>query len=73
MLGLCVMLLVRYQFPWQTASISVMSLWAVLLVLVPRCGDDCCVRIGVSVLLLSFSLIWLSSARGRVTVHCNSP
>lgn len=59
LLGLCVLLFARYGLPLPTVLIVGIALPIALLWLVPRYGYDRCVRIGISVLLLSLSLLWL--------------
>ena len=59
LLGLCVLLFVRYGLPLPTVCVVGIALPLALLWLVPRYGYDRCVRIGISALLLSLSLLWL--------------
>ena len=58
LLGLCVLLFVRFNLPLFTVCLVALGLPAALLLLVPRYGYDRCVRIGTSAVLLCFSLLW---------------
>lgn len=66
LLGLCVLLFVRFNLPLLTVCLVALGVPGALLVLVPRYGYDRCVRIGVSGLLLVLSLFWFIE---RVTDH----
>jgi hypothetical protein len=59
LLGLCVVLFLRFGLPLPTVCAVAVGLPALLLFLVPRYGYDRCVRIGASGLLVLFSLLWL--------------
>lgn len=59
LLGLCVLLFVRCALPLPTVCVIGIALPLALLWLVPRYGYDRCVRIGLSALLLSLSVLWL--------------
>lgn len=58
LLGLCVLLFVRFNLPLFTVCLVALGLPAALLLLVPRYGYDRCVRIGTSAVLLCLSLLW---------------
>ncbi|HRI51340.1 MAG TPA: HupE/UreJ family protein [Pseudomonadota bacterium] len=58
LLGLCVLLFVRFSLPLLTVCLVALGLPAALLFLVPRYGYDRCVRIGTSAILLGLSLLW---------------
>jgi hypothetical protein len=58
LLGMCVLLFVRYNLPLLTVCLVALGLPGVLLVLVPRYGYDRCVRIGTSAVLLALSVLW---------------
>lgn len=58
LLGLCVLLFVRFNLPLLTVCLVALGLPAALLYLVPRYGYDRCVRIGTSAGLLCLSLLW---------------
>lgn len=58
LLGLCVLLFVRFNLPLFTVCLVALGLPAALLLLVPRYGYDRCVRIGTSAVLLTLSLLW---------------
>lgn len=58
LLGLCVLLFVRFSLPLFTVCLVALGLPVALLFLVPRYGYDRCVRIGTSAVLLCFSLLW---------------
>lgn len=66
LLGLCVILFVRFNLPLPTVCLVAIGVPAALLILVPRYGYDRCVRIGVSGLLLVLSLFWFFE---RTTEH----
>ena len=66
LLGLCALLFVRFGLPLAQVLLFVVLLPTALLFLVPRWGYGRCVRIGGSVLLALFSLLWLiERASGR--------
>ena len=58
LLGMCVLLFVRFNLPLLTVSLVALGLPGVLLILVPRYGYDRCVRIGTSAVLLLLSVLW---------------
>jgi hypothetical protein len=58
LLGMCVLLFVRFNLPLLTVCLVVVGLPVLLLILVPRHGYDRCVRIGTSAVLLVMSLLW---------------
>ncbi len=58
LLGMCVLLFVRFNLPLVTVCLVALGLPVLLLVLVPRHGYDRCVRIGISAVLLALSVLW---------------
>lgn len=60
LLGLCVVLFLRFNLPLPTVCAVALGVPAVLLFLVPRFGYERCVRVGASGLLLALSLLWLT-------------
>ena len=66
LLGMCVLLFVRFNLPLLTVCLVALGLPVLLLVLVPRHGYDRCVRIGISAVLLVLSLLWFGE---RVSGH----
>jgi hypothetical protein len=59
LLGLCVVLFMRFNLPPLAVCTVALVVPAVLLVLVPRYGYHLCVRVGTSALLFLLSLLWV--------------